>query len=345
MARDVTNIVRTNKRDNPYVMIDHRPLNDPNLSWQAKGILAYLLSKPDDWTVVIADLEKRATNGRDSVKSIMKELERKGYIERRRIRDPETGRFSHMETIVYELPQEHLLNPQAENPLVDSSRANATKDQLKPTNGFSAGGETTAGKSAPTNNDLTKNDLSNNHIYARPDSTDPVDNLQEAPADRDFSPTLVDSDESTRVSSSIFSSKDEPTPGETSPTKPKRKNRTLEQMRRLARNDYPPEFEAFWKKYPRKEAKADAYKAWQQGKEAFNLTDEQMIKAAEAYAFDMQRNETERRYVKLAGGWIREGRVLDYLNGNYEPGGNDAAAMYERYMEVLNSINDDEKEA
>lgn len=116
-------------------------------------------------------------------------------------------------------------------------------------------------------------------------------------------------------------------------------------MRRLARNDYPPEFEAFWKKYPRKEAKADAYKAWQQGKEAFNLTDEQMIKAAEAYAFDMQRNETERRYVKLAGGWIREGRVLDYLNGNYEPGGNDAAAMYERYMEVLNSINDDEKEA
>lgn len=38
-------IVRINKRDNPYVQIDHRVLEDTRLSWKAKGLLAYLLSK------------------------------------------------------------------------------------------------------------------------------------------------------------------------------------------------------------------------------------------------------------------------------------------------------------
>lgn len=88
------NIVRTSKRENPFVMIDHRPLNDDNLSWQAKGLLAYLLSKPDNWIVIVADLVKRATNGRDSVNSILKELEQKGYIERIKIRDRDWTIFS-----------------------------------------------------------------------------------------------------------------------------------------------------------------------------------------------------------------------------------------------------------
>lgn len=155
------NIIRTSKRENPFVMIDHRPINNPELSWQAKGLLCYLLSKPDNWTVIIADLEQRATNGRDSVKSIMKELEQKGYLERTRVRDEVTGQFSHMETIVYEVPQEHLLNPQTENPLVDKKISEYAKGQLKPTNGFSTAGKPSAGKSTPNNIDLSNNDLSN----------------------------------------------------------------------------------------------------------------------------------------------------------------------------------------
>lgn len=151
------NIIRTSKQANPFVMIDHRPLNDPNLSWQAKGMLAYLLSKPDNWTIIVADLEKRATNGRDSVKSILKELETKGYIERRRVRDEKTGRFSHMETIVYELPQKHLIEPQAENPLVEDDTTNGFS-----VSGESTAGEPTAGESDPSNKDSNNNEQSKN---------------------------------------------------------------------------------------------------------------------------------------------------------------------------------------
>ena len=49
-------------KDNPYVMIDKRPLENPSLSWKAKGVLAYLLSRPDDWEIILGDLIKRSTD-------------------------------------------------------------------------------------------------------------------------------------------------------------------------------------------------------------------------------------------------------------------------------------------
>jgi hypothetical protein len=52
-------IFRTVKnKDNPYVMIDRRPLDNPALSFKAKGILTYLMSRPNGWEVCIIDLAK-----------------------------------------------------------------------------------------------------------------------------------------------------------------------------------------------------------------------------------------------------------------------------------------------
>jgi len=72
-------IIRIAKRDNPYVQIDHRVLEDERLSWKAKGLLAYLLSKPRDWRVMSEDLVAKATDGRDAVKAAMRELRDAGY--------------------------------------------------------------------------------------------------------------------------------------------------------------------------------------------------------------------------------------------------------------------------
>src|SRR5690606_38416389 len=91
--------IRNKKRPNPFVQIDKNMLSDSNISWKAKGILSYLLSKPDEWITYVADIEKRSTDGKDSVRSGMKELEDAGYIERKRIR--EKGRFKGWEYHVY----------------------------------------------------------------------------------------------------------------------------------------------------------------------------------------------------------------------------------------------------
>ena len=74
-------------------------LKDTNLSWKAKGLLAYLLSLPDDWQIYESEIVKHAKDGIDSTRTAIKELIDAGYIERQRVRD-EKGRLS----TVYESP-------------------------------------------------------------------------------------------------------------------------------------------------------------------------------------------------------------------------------------------------
>ena len=57
-------------------------LKDERLSWKAKGILAYLLSKPDDWQIKVVDLIKRSKDGREKVYAGIKELLNAGYLQR-----------------------------------------------------------------------------------------------------------------------------------------------------------------------------------------------------------------------------------------------------------------------
>lgn len=65
-----------------FTQVDNEISNNEEISWQAKGMLLYLLSKPDGWVFYETDLVKRATNGRDSVRAIIKELLDYGYLKR-----------------------------------------------------------------------------------------------------------------------------------------------------------------------------------------------------------------------------------------------------------------------
>lgn len=103
-------IFRVKKTSN-YVVVHKASLNDNRLSWKAKGLLAYMLSMPDDWTFYDTELEKHAKDGKDSLKSAIKELKQYGYMKRERRRNQE-GKFD-WETSVFETPC-------TEKPLVDN---------------------------------------------------------------------------------------------------------------------------------------------------------------------------------------------------------------------------------
>lgn len=101
-------ITVTKNRENPYVMLYKEPLSDPMLSWRAKGLWAYLLSKPDGWSVYENDLISKGTEGRDAIRKAIKELESAGYVRRKRIRNDQ-GRLGSYEYTIYENPVENLL--------------------------------------------------------------------------------------------------------------------------------------------------------------------------------------------------------------------------------------------
>lgn len=72
-------IIKHKKRDSPFVTIDNRVFEDDRLSWEAKGILGYLLTKPNDWHIRVKDLSNRAKTTPGTVKRCMKELMTAGY--------------------------------------------------------------------------------------------------------------------------------------------------------------------------------------------------------------------------------------------------------------------------
>jgi hypothetical protein len=71
-------IIRASRNEYTYVIISRATAQDRSLSWAARGVLAYLLSKPDDWQVDAGDLQQGC--GRDKVYSLLAELIAAGYL-------------------------------------------------------------------------------------------------------------------------------------------------------------------------------------------------------------------------------------------------------------------------
>lgn len=66
-----------------YAIISKLTLEDSSISHRARGLLCWLLAKPDDWTVVPRDLHHHCSEGRDACVAAMRELISAGYIIRR----------------------------------------------------------------------------------------------------------------------------------------------------------------------------------------------------------------------------------------------------------------------
>lgn len=67
-----------------FTTVDNKALRDPRLSFKATGLLAFLLSLPDEWTPNSNHLAGVKTDGRDSVRAGLRELEAAGYLVRTR---------------------------------------------------------------------------------------------------------------------------------------------------------------------------------------------------------------------------------------------------------------------
>ncbi len=87
------------------LMITHRrAAQDGKLSFKARGILWYLLSKPADWVVRVQDLINESPGGKELVQSGLRELETLGYLRRVRLQDKQ-GQFRGWGSEVSALPR------------------------------------------------------------------------------------------------------------------------------------------------------------------------------------------------------------------------------------------------
>jgi hypothetical protein len=121
-------IIRVHKSAN-FSVLNNQGLRDARLSFGARGILAYLLTKPDDWTVLSKDLVAESPHGRDAILKMLQELEACGYLKRERTRGAD-GRYGWL-TEVFETPE--LAKEHAKQQANDESPKSDFPTQVKPT--------------------------------------------------------------------------------------------------------------------------------------------------------------------------------------------------------------------
>jgi len=120
-------IIRVKKdKNNPYLIMNKTCLNDSRLTLQAKGLLCYLLSKPDNWYVNTKEIISNCKNGYRSILTTINELVTFGYMYKHRFRSG-NGAFHSYNYLVYERPQSPDLiktttSPHSQNAYVDNPR-------------------------------------------------------------------------------------------------------------------------------------------------------------------------------------------------------------------------------
>lgn len=123
--------IRTVKRENPFVQLDKTFFEDDNLQWESKGLLGYILSRPDNWKVNQTDLTKRSAGGKGKVESALLDLMANGYVHWYAVRK-ENGQIEEWVYDVYERPE---FNPKKDECIAEGKkRIEAKKAKTKQKN-------------------------------------------------------------------------------------------------------------------------------------------------------------------------------------------------------------------
>lgn len=117
---------RVHKKEHSYVTMTCHHLRDTNLSYQAMGMLSFMLSNDTDFKYSIIGLSKCASNGETSVRTILNELKEKGYLIITPIKS-DNGRIECWDYDFFESPQDAVMylnpdvgDPDVENPHVEN---------------------------------------------------------------------------------------------------------------------------------------------------------------------------------------------------------------------------------
>lgn len=126
--------VITRKRSGNFALIPNEVAEDSRLSFEARGLLCYLLAKPHDWQIHVRDVMKAGAIGRDKAYRLIKELREVGYVSYDERRDPATGRVIETNYTVYDCAVPGVLplpeKPEPVRPLTEKPEAAAPVPDL-----------------------------------------------------------------------------------------------------------------------------------------------------------------------------------------------------------------------
>ena len=95
-------IYRVHKTKN-FTTINNYLIRDENLNLKDKGMMVVLLSLPDGWDFSVMGLEAICKEARNTINSILNNLQKHGYLERTKVY--EKGKIKDWKYDIYEIPK------------------------------------------------------------------------------------------------------------------------------------------------------------------------------------------------------------------------------------------------
>lgn len=111
------------KKIDKQTSIKTKILEEQSLSYRAKGIYSYLVSRPENWKYNMQNLINTSTDGRESVQKGIKELEIIGLLKRTKAQNVE-GKFVSWNWEIYDTHSIPISTDEREN-----------RQSVKPSNG------------------------------------------------------------------------------------------------------------------------------------------------------------------------------------------------------------------
>jgi len=107
-------IVKFKKVAGDFITIERFPIDkDTQLSFKAKGILTYLMGRPETWKPNMKEIAQHAKDGEGAIKRGIYELQKAGYVIIQRLKDKDTGKMRGWQWTVYDIP--HGKRPKVQN--------------------------------------------------------------------------------------------------------------------------------------------------------------------------------------------------------------------------------------
>lgn len=107
----------------PFTQVPNCLLNDNTISLKAKGLYAFMVSKPDGWNFTLKSMSSQLKEGVDALSGAIKELKNNGYMSYKKHTDG-SGEY-----LIYFEPNTE--NPNLENPNLENAQCINNKDISK----------------------------------------------------------------------------------------------------------------------------------------------------------------------------------------------------------------------
>ena len=92
-----------------FTTLDNTTIQDKSLTFEASGLLHFMLSLPEDWAIKKSWLEEQKLRcGRDKLTRMLNELQEQGYVVKRTVHGKD-GKITGIDWLVYPTPRRHII--------------------------------------------------------------------------------------------------------------------------------------------------------------------------------------------------------------------------------------------